>query len=385
MPGEGRTETTRRTALRRRLLAWYRREARDLPWRRTRDPYAIWVSEVMLQQTRVDVVLPYYTRWLARFPSVQALADADVEDVLRLWSGLGYYARARKLHEAARQVAQHAGGRLPATAQQLLELPGIGRYTAGAVASIAFGERVPAVDGNVVRVLARLHAWPGSASSPRLLAKVQAQAAALVPTAAAGDWNQALMDLGATVCTPRNPRCATCPVADLCAARAAGRAESIPAAKVTAAAKVERQAFAVVRRARDGRLLLVRNPARGLLAGLWSLPGGPADRPLADHVAEQAGALVRPHGRPAAARHLFSHRTWEMAVDVADLLDDEAGPAARETRWVAESELAAEALPTAMRTALAAAGVGRALPAPLPRARAPTRRKAKTRKGSGRA
>lgn len=353
----GETDPKRDTALRRALLRWYEGSARDLPWRRSRDPYAIWVSEVMLQQTRVDVVLPYYARWLGRFPTVQALAAADGEDVLQRWSGLGYYSRARKLHDAARIVAR---GGMPTTAEGLRGLPGIGPYTAGAIASIAFGEPVPAVDGNVVRVLARLNAWRGAASSPALLAKVRVAAARLAKGKAPGDWNQALMDLGATVCTPRGPRCDACPAARLCRAKAAGRAESIPAAKRAAPPKVERRAFAVVRRAADGHLLLVRNPARGLLAGLWSLPGGPVDRPLADHVLEQTGARVQPRGAPVRARQLFSHRTWDMAIDVADLLQERAGPAQREARWVAVADLPTQALPTAMRTALSAAGVGRA-------------------------
>jgi A/G-specific adenine glycosylase len=209
-------------ALRRSLLAWYRREARDLPWRRTADPYAIWVSEIMLQQTRVDVAKPYFQRWMARFPTVHALAAAKEEAVLQAWSGLGYYRRARNLHAAARRIA--ADG-MPSDAASLRELPGVGAYTAGAIASIAFGERVPAVDGNVVRVLARLHAWTGSASSPRLTKQVQAAAERLVPARGAGDWNQALMDLGATVCTPKAPRCDSCPVARLCKAKA-GKAGS---------------------------------------------------------------------------------------------------------------------------------------------------------------
>lgn len=350
-------------AVRRRLLRWYRREARDLPWRHGRDPYAIWVSEVMLQQTRVDVATPYYLRWIARFPTVQALAAADPEDVLRLWSGLGYYSRARKLHEAARLVAQRG---MPDTAVGLLELPGIGPYTAGAIASIAFGRREPAVDGNVVRVLARLNAWPGAASAPALLRKVHAAATRLVPASAPGEWNQAVMDLGATVCTPKSPACSACPLESLCEARRLGREAAIPAAKRQAAVRVERHGYAVVRHRE--RVLLVRNPPQGLLAGLWSLPGGPADRPLADLVLEQAGAAVRLRGKPAEARHLFSHRTWQMSIDVADLVRERAQPPARETAWVAVDDLADHALPSAMRVALAAAGVG----------------KAKSRRGSGR-
>ena len=314
----------------------------------------MWVSEVMLQQTRVDVATPYFLRWMERFPSAQALARADPEDVLQAWAGLGYYSRARNLHAAVRAVADKG---MPRSAARLRDLPGVGEYTAGAIASIAFGERVPAVDGNVVRVLARLHAWPGGASSPLLKSKVARTAAALVPEGAAGDWNQALMDLGATVCTPRNPRCGGCPVAELCVARAKGAQDRIPAPKATAAPKVERRAFAVVRR--EGRILLVRNPARGLLAGLWSLPGGSVERPLADLVLEQSGVPVRlDPARPAgAARHQFSHRTWEMAVHLAEPVGDGSLEGANEAAWIALRDLPAQALPSAMRTALAVAGV----------------------------
>lgn len=353
-------------AVRRDLLRWYRREARDLPWRRSTDAYAVWVSEIMLQQTRVDVATPYFLRWMQRFPTVEALAEADVETVLQAWAGLGYYSRARNLHAAARQVVHsrsssgNSNGNgndkhgMPTTAQGLRELPGIGAYTAGAIASIAFGERVPAVDGNVVRVLARLHAWPGAANDPALKAKVDEAAAALVPKTAPGDWNQAVMDLGATVCTPRNPRCDGCPVAKHCLARERGIQAGIPAAKRAAAVRVERRAYAVVER--EGRLLLVRNPAKGLLAGLWSLPGGPADRPLPDLVLEQAGVPIELRPGARTARHQFSHRTWEMTVHRADV----GGPATREgvaeSAWVPLSELEDQAIPSAMRAALGAVG-----------------------------
>lgn len=352
-------------ALRRDLLRWYRREARDLPWRRTKDPYPVWVSEIMLQQTRVDVATPYFLRWMERFPTVEALAAAETEEVLRLWAGLGYYSRARNLHAAARLAAKLG---LPHTAEGWRQLPGVGAYTAGAVASIAFGERVPAVDGNVIRVLARLHAWPGAASDPKLKAKVEDTAARLVPARAAGDWNQALMDLGATVCTPRNPRCRECPVAAHCEARMKGVQDGIPAPKKAAAAKVERRAFAVVES--GGRLLLVRNPERGLLAGLWSLPGALANESLEDAVRRQTGVSVRLEGKAASARHQFSHRTWEMEVRRGDAL--EAAALRDGVAWLPVAELGDAALPSAMRAALAAAGVA-------------PKGKAKTTQGSRRA
>jgi A/G-specific adenine glycosylase len=334
-------------ALRRSLLAWYRREARDLPWRRTADPYAIWVSEIMLQQTRVDVAKPYFQRWMARFPTVHALAAAKEEAVLQAWSGLGYYRRARNLHAAARRIA--ADG-MPSDAASLRELPGVGAYTAGAIASIAFGERVPAVDGNVVRVLARLHAWTGSASSPRLTKQVQAAAERLVPARGAGDWNQALMDLGATVCTPKAPRCDSCPVARLCKAKARGRQGRIPAPKGRPKARAERRHYAVARR--GDKVLFVRNPPRGLLAGLWMLPGGPADEDLSVLVERQTGHRVVQAGPSFPARHQFSHRTWEMAVHEVSL---RRGRTSADVAWLGAEDLADAAVPAAARVALAAA------------------------------
>lgn len=369
-----RQAAVRQQRLRKDLLRWYRRNARDLPWRRTRDPYAIWVSEAMLQQTRIDVATPYYRRWMQRFPTIEALAQADPEDVLRAWAGLGYYSRARNLHAAARQVAAD-GARMPRSAAALRKLPGIGAYTAGAIASIAFGQRVAAVDGNVVRVLARLNAWPGAAASPTLKAKVDRAAAALVPAEAPGDWNQALMDLGATVCTPRSPRCDACPAAALCRAKARGLQQRIPAPKAAFRPPVERRAFAVVEHA--GRILLVRNPSRGLLADLWSLPGGATDSTtdsttpsaaessLPDIVLAQTGHAIVPEGPTALARHQFSHRVWEMSVQRARLVrespeggaTEEAGTERAEIAWVPWEALDGQALPSAIHKALAAVGV----------------------------
>src|SRR6185369_3543428 len=203
----------------RKLLAWYGRHKRALPWRDVGDPYRTWISEIMLQQTQVDTVIPYYQRWLERFPTVQALAESPLNDVLALWEGLGYYSRARNLHRAAQQVAAERGGALPQTVDELLALPGIGRYTAGAIASIAFGVDAPVLDGNVKRVLARVFDIQTDVKSPAGARELWALAASLVPSGRAGDYNQALMDLGATLCTPRAPACDICPVRELCAAR----------------------------------------------------------------------------------------------------------------------------------------------------------------------
>lgn len=257
-------------ALRRPLLAWYRRNRRDLPWRRTRDPYAIWVSEVMLQQTRVDVVVPYWERFLARFPDPAALAAADEEDVLALWTGLGYYRRARSLHAGAKAVVARHGGRVPADPAALRALPGVGRYTAGAVASIAFGLAEPVLDGNVRRVLCRLLGVGAEGVGAAEERRLWDAAAELARGASPGDLNQALMELGATVCAPRNPRCADCPVSARCAARAAGDPERWPAAR--ARRRTTRHDVAVAWIERGGRVLLERRRADNPLRGRWELP-----------------------------------------------------------------------------------------------------------------
>jgi len=213
----------RAAALRRRLLAWYRRHRRAMPWRGTRDPYRIWVSEVMLQQTQVATARPFYQRFIARFPTLAALGRAHESSVLAAWAGLGYYRRARHLHEAARVVAREHAGRVPDDPEAFGGLPGVGRYTTGAVLSIAFDRPLPALDGNVARVLSRLFALPATVREPRGARALWALAEALVPARGAGDWNQAVMELGATVCLPRAPRCEACPVRTMCLALAAAR------------------------------------------------------------------------------------------------------------------------------------------------------------------
>jgi A/G-specific adenine glycosylase len=346
--------------LRRRLLRWYRRNRRDLPWRRTDDPYAIWISETMLQQTRVDTVIPYYERFMSRFPTASALADAPSEDVMEHWAGLGYYRRARNLHAAARVVVDEHGGSLPDDVEALLGLPGVGRYTAGAVASIAFDRPAPIVDGNVARVLARLLDLREDVGKPATQRRLWETAEELARGPSPGDLNQALMELGALVCTPKQPDCATCPVAGDCQARAAGHAESLPiktpARKPT---PVEASCAWLVRR---GRVLVVRRPPEGLLGGLFELPGGelePREAPeegLARQLRERIGLEpkeIRPLGE---LKHVFSHRVLRLYVHRAEL------PAGRVRRryfdthrWVGADALEGLALSTLARKAVALA------------------------------
>ncbi len=262
-------------AIRPALLEWFDRNARPLPWRTTKDPYAIWVSEVMLQQTQVDRVIPYYRRFLERFSTVTELADAEVTDVLGVWRGLGYYSRARNLHAAARELVQHHRGALPTTHDALRSLPGFGRYTAGAVASIAFGQEAPLVDGNVARVFSRLFEIDAPPKDKAREATLWSVAELLVRGERPGDFNQALMELGATVCTPANPTCLLCPVAKQCRALAEGRVGELPPPRAQAPRK--RLELAVALSHRDGNVLLARRAEKGLFGGLWELPALPIE------------------------------------------------------------------------------------------------------------
>jgi len=302
--------------LQRALLQWYRRNARVLPWRRTRDPYRVWVSEVMLQQTQVATARGYYTRFVARFPTVRALARAPLDRVLAAWSGLGYYRRARYLHEAAGIVVREHAGRVPSEPRSFGALPGVGRYTVGAVLSIGFGAPLPVLDGNVARVLSRLAARPWSVRRSADAVALWALAETLLDRASPGDWNQALMELGATVCTPRAPRCDACPVRRHCRAWASGRPEDYPPPAPRRAGVRVRRAVARIERA--GRVLMVRRSGP-LLDGLWEPPGvdlaarKPAEPALARALAS-LGLRGRLVATPVLIRHTITHRAIEVQV-----------------------------------------------------------------------
>jgi A/G-specific adenine glycosylase len=345
--------------LRRRLLAWYDENRRDLPWRGDRDPYRIWVAEVMLTQTRVETVIPYYERFLERFPDVEALAAADLDEILKAWEGLGYYARARNLHRAARILVDRHDGELPRTAEALQELPGIGPYTAGAVASIAFGRPVPAVDGNVRRVISRLRDLP--APKP---ARIRELVEPLV-VGRPGDVNQALMDLGAMVCVARSPRCEECPLEPACLARARGTQAERP--RPRPARPRPHYDIGVGLIWRGGRVLLSKRPPEGLLGGLWEFPGGkrePGETPVAAmvrEVREELGVEVAPEEKIAAIDHAYSH--FEITLHAYRCRHVDGEPRAREGQelaWVTVDELDDYAFPAANRRILKMlAGEGR--------------------------
>lgn len=297
------------------LLRWYDHHKRRLPWRRTRDPYAVWVSEIMLQQTRVDTVVPYFERFMARFPTPQALAAAGEDEVLALWSGLGYYRRARLLHAGVREVVERYGGRVPEEREDRLALPGIGKYTAGAIGSIAYDRAEPVVDGNVARVLARLHAIDTPLGRSVTERRLWTEAEQLVRGSRPGDLNQALMELGATVCTPAVPRCDACPIARWCEARSAGRAGELPVPKAKRAPRPVSLSAAV---ATEGPAVwLVRNEG-SLFGGLWGVPMVEASRgprAAARGALEAAGIAARIARAPVGrVEHVLSHR--RMRVDV---------------------------------------------------------------------
>ena len=335
------------------LLKWYDRVKRDMPWRRTKDPYAIWLSEIMLQQTRVDTVIAYWNKFMQTWPTATALANAPLDDVLAAWAGLGYYARARNLHKAAKEIRDAHRGDFPGDAESVRALPGIGRYTAGAILSIAFGKPEPLVDGNVVRVLARLHGLEGHAKERTLHATCWEIAALIVPADRPGDFNQALMELGATVCTPAKPKCAACPVAAQCVAREAGTQEQVPATPPRAVRPHRTIEAAFVER--DGAILLVRRPDEGLLGGMWEMPsaeregapGASASRALA-----ALGLHAAAGDRVASIEHAFTHFDMTLQAFVCNPAG-EIRPGSAEL--VREADLARYALGAATKRAIEAA------------------------------
>ncbi len=296
-----------------RLLPWFAANRRDLPWRQDRDPYHVWLSEIMLQQTRVETVKPYYLRFLQTLPSIEALAQAPEEILHKLWEGLGYYSRMRNLQAAAQMICRDHGGQFPRTHKEVLALPGIGPYTAGAVCSICFDLPTPAVDGNVLRVCSRLTGSDAPIDKPQTIRRLTEELKAIYPEGSCGDFTQALMELGATVCVPNgSPRCEACPLNDLCAAHREGRETDLPVKAKRSPRRVENLSVLLLHC--DGKFAMVRRPETGLLAGLWEFPhvpqplDGPGALALAEswglHPAELEGVIHR--------THIFTHVQWEM-------------------------------------------------------------------------
>ncbi len=321
-----------------RLLNWYRQNKRTLPWRDHPNPYAVWVSEIMLQQTRVETVIPYFERWMKQFPTIKDLAAASEQDVLNVWEGLGYYSRARNLHKAAKIITEQYGGQLPRDLDSLRQLPGIGRYSVGAIASMAFGLDEPTLDGNVRRVLTRLFdvSEPADSSAgERILWNL---AAVHLPKGQAGDYNQALMDLGATICLPKNPRCLICPLMETCKARQLGIQEKRPVMKPKKETPHYVHVAAVI--VRRGRVLLAKRPPKGLLGGMWEFPnarvnGDPA-RELVKAIETATRLKVRRKDAFGLVDHAYSHFSLTVHAFRADLVSMSKN---ENLKWVRVAEL----------------------------------------------
>lgn len=331
------------------LLDWYDRCRRNLPWRaapgKRPNPYRVWLSEIMLQQTRVETVKPYYRKFLKRWPTVKSLAASEVDDVLDAWAGLGYYARARNLHACARAVMETYGGKFPRTPEALRTLPGVGEYTANAIAAIVSDQPVAAVDGNVERIMARLYAVERVLPDAR--PELHKRAQAIMPRRRAGDFVQAMMELGATVCVPRSPRCGTCPLADLCEGRCKGIAKELPRQK-PGRPKPLRYGVAYCLKRDDGAVLMERRPPRGLLGGTLGLPGTEWRETRPDRAAMKSAMPMPGRWRKVGVvRHGFTHFVLELEVKVARL---EHADSVRSGHWVDGSDL--EGLPTVMGKAL---------------------------------
>ncbi|MBL0142703.1 MAG: A/G-specific adenine glycosylase [Betaproteobacteria bacterium] len=335
-----------------RIVAWQRRHGRsDLPWQGTRDPYRIWISEIMLQQTQVATAIPYFDRFLARFPDVAALAAVPEDEVMRLWSGLGYYARARNLHRAARAIVAEHGGRFPLSMKEALVLPGIGRSTAAAILVFSTGEAHAILDGNVKRVFARHFGIPGAVDSAATLAQLWRLAESLVPPKDAERYTQGLMDLGATVCTRTNPGCANCPVRSSCVALRDGRIAQLPGRKPARTSPVREVAMLVI--VSRGEVLVEKRPSPGIWGGLWSLPEAPVNAEPAAWAAKVLGLRVDRADALEPFKHAFTHFTLGAKPWLLRLKGKV--PAAREAgaMWLPLQEVAAAALPAPVKRLLA--------------------------------
>ena len=328
-----------------RLLSWYAQNARSLPWRGLNNAYATWVSEIMLQQTRVETVIPYFERWMERFPTMAAVAAASEQEVLAVWEGLGYYSRARSLHAAAQMVLSRYDGKLPCDLAELQKLPGIGRYTAGAIASIACGADAPALDGNIRRVLARLFNMEEPARSPLGVRTLWQLAEQTLPAGRAGDYNQALMDLGASLCTPLKPRCLLCPLADVCQARALGVQEQRPVLARRVAIPHYVVTAAVIWR--EGKVLIAKRPAKGLLGSLWEFPGGKQEpgeslsECLQREIREELGVEVAVGAQLGLYHHAYTHFKVSLHAFVCGLatLEEPQLLQHADLQWVLPAEL----------------------------------------------
>ncbi|MDP5275035.1 A/G-specific adenine glycosylase [Chengkuizengella axinellae] len=343
------------------LLSWFRENKRDLPWRKNKNPYHIWISEIMLQQTRVDTVIPYFENFIDKFPTIEALANAPEEDVLKAWEGLGYYSRARNLHSAVKEVKASYGSVVPDNPKDISSLKGVGPYTAGAVLSIAYDKPEPAVDGNVMRVLSRYFLIEEDITKVSTRTAMEKIIREIIPSDAASDFNQGLMELGALVCTPKSPKCTTCPVMEHCDARLQGKEEALPIKKKAKPPKLEQRLVAFIEGTgtNEGKILIRQRPGKGLLAGMWELPHYLTENPLKDWMgseelnedfvidqyALETGTELGSGQWMLDINHVFSHILWDMKVyqftESHSLIEKEAIQLSSEYRyaWISLDEV----------------------------------------------
>ena len=326
------------------MLDWYAKHARPLPWRRDTRPYSVWVSEIMLQQTRVETVIPYFDNWMQKFPTVKALAHAEEQDVLNAWEGLGYYSRARNMLKTARLVCEQYDGKFPGEAKELLQLPGIGKYTAAAISSISFGADEAVLDGNVKRVLARVFRFSGAVNTPSGEKQLWSLADSLLPKGRASEYNQAVMDLGATICVPKIPNCDDCPVVKICEAFQHKEQSQYPVLQEKPAIPHFEVCAAIMHR--DGKVLIAKRPSKGLLGGLWEFPGGKLEagethaEALMREIREELGTDVAPIEWFGTYRHAYTHFKVTLQAWLTDLTGPEPSAIeASEIRWVSIPEL----------------------------------------------
>jgi A/G-specific adenine glycosylase len=341
-----------KTKIHRTLLGWFGRHARDLPFRRTQDPYCIWLSEIMLQQTQVKTVIPYYERFLKKLPTVQALAEAKLDTILKLWQGLGYYTRAKSLHKAAQVIVEKHSGQFPRTFDEILALPGIGRYTAGAIGSIAFGLHKPVLDGNVIRVLCRWFAIEKYPSETKTREQLWHIAEELLPAKHCGDWNQSLMELGSEICTPTNPQCDQCPVRQFCMALEKGLQDTLPLRKKKKTVPHYTVAIAVILN-KEGKLLIDKRKPEGFLGDLWELPGGKKQKnetfkqAIEREVIEETGLHVEAVKKLCIVKHAYSHFSVTLHTYLCKPIFGKARAlGCAEVKWIRPTELNRFAFPS---------------------------------------